>query len=544
MAMKSKEPLFASGDPFQSVEEHPEKKLVYCTYKSEGCQWTGELQKLEEHELSCPSKLVNCEFCKKFEATNKAMKQHIKSCSARSLPCPSGCGAKIMPKKMVTHVNNLCPLTIVNCEHCKDFRGPRNKFKKHEKSCPSLFEPCPNGCGAKILPNNIEEHTCNKCPLTIVNCEHCKDFQGPRNKLKKHEKSCPSLFEPCPNGCGAKILPNRIEEHTCNKCPLTIVNCEYCKDFQGPRNQLKEHDKLLHLCPNGCGVKMRAKKIEMHIKNYCPLTVQAPRSKLNKHEKSCPSSSQPCPNGCGAMVHVSEIQAHIDRICSLTIVSCEFAYAGCKVVKHRRDMKRHIEEAKDEHLGWMSDNIKKLEKENAKLRSDYKNLVLSVHRLEKEIANLELDNENLVSLCGDVGRLKVENDEVKSENAYLCGKVERLEEEIEKLKSDNADKDKVLKLLRKRLEKNSRLEGDFSAQILASNFPPRTNIELIRSIFSQFGKVKDVRPFFKNDAVFIEFEDSTSRSKAVNKHLKSGIRIHGTLLKIYIYQSMGVYYWS
>ena len=330
MAMKSKKLLCESGDPFQFVEEHPEEKLVYCTYKSEGCQWTGELQKLEEHKLSCPNKLVNCEFCKKFEATNKAMKKHIKSCPARSLPCPNGCGAKVMPKKMVTHVNNLCPLTS---ELCKDLQGPRYKLKKHEQSCPSLFELCPNGCGAKILPKNIEEHICSKCPLTIVNCKHCKDFQGPRKQLKKHEKSCPSLFEPCPNGCGEKILPKDIEEHICTKCPLTIVTCEHCKDFRGPRNKLEKHEKscpsLFEPCPNGCGAKIMPKRIEEHICNKCPLTVvncehcedfQGSRNQLKEHEKLL----HLCPNRCGVKMKAKKIKMHIQDYCPLTVISCKY----------------------------------------------------------------------------------------------------------------------------------------------------------------------------------------------------------------------------
>ena len=304
------------------------KKLVYCTYKSKGCLWTGELQKLEKHELSCINKPIKCEFCKEFQGTNREMKQHKKSCSAgsRLSPCPKGCGANIMLKNIETHVQKKCPFTVVKCKYCMDFQAPPNKMKKHEKSCHSQLEPnpgpttktsdkaklvcvsCPKLCGMWIMPYEVNTHIYNDCPHTLISCEHCKTFQAPRNKMNDHIRLCPGLIpkskarlSQCPNRCGVQMKPKDTVRHIQEHYPLAAVVCRYCKEFKAPK-------------------------------------------KIKSHEKSCSSNIKVCPNGCGMNIHTSKIKVHTDNECTLTVISCEFAYTGCKAEKRRCEMEEHIKE--------------------------------------------------------------------------------------------------------------------------------------------------------------------------------------------------------
>lgn len=420
------------------------------------------------------------------------------------------------------------------------------KLKELTKHIIIMSIPCPQKCGSKVMANNIEAHISKRCPLTVVTCQHCKDFQAPRNELNKHEKLChsqsvPSLIHrpleatklaPCPNRCGAEMKPKKIEAHMRNYCPLTVDSCKYCKDFQAPRKKLNKHEKLcakLALCPNGCGVRIKPENVDAHVRKHCLITCQyckhfqARRKELKKHEMSCPASVEPCPNGCGKRVHASKMKDHIDKVCSLTPISCEFAYAGCTVVKHRRDMKQHIKEAKGEHLILTRDKVWSLEEEIAKLTLDNEHLVELCSHANMENERIKSENEKM---HGDRETLEKENEKLKSGNDKMHRDIEKLEKENDKLQSNIAAKDEAITQLRKKSE------SDISAQILVSNLPPRTTKESLSRIFSRFGRVKNIRLFFRDDVAFIDFEDSTSRSLALDHHFKSGISLRGTLFKI------------
>ena len=348
--------------------------------------------RVKKHEESCnkPKKSIKCAFCKEFQGTNKEIKQHKKSCSARSRfdlsPCPKGCGAKIMPKNIDTHVCEKCPLIIVKCKYCKDFQAPQKEMKDHEKSCPAklVCVSCPNVCGVWLMPNEVNAHIYNHCPHTLIFCDHCKTFQAPRNKMNKHVKSCPgpipkpkarkeARLSPCPAGCGVQLKPINIERHIHEDCPLTVVVCKYCKKFKAPPKKTKSHEEL------------------------------------------CPSNIEVCPNGCGMKMHTSNIKAHTDNECTLTVISCEFAYTGCKVEKRRCEMDKHIEE---EHPFLAS-------------------MTRKVKQLEVKVKELKLDNEHLVCLCSDINRLQRENKLLKKSLLSMSGETDMLQYRRLKLQNEN-----------------------------------------------------------------------------------------------------------
>ena len=39
---------------------------------------------------------------------------------------------------------------------------------------------------------------------------------------------CQYKSEDCPNGCGQKLLLDQVEAHLMNECVLRDVNCKYC----------------------------------------------------------------------------------------------------------------------------------------------------------------------------------------------------------------------------------------------------------------------------------------------------------------------------
>ena len=124
------------------------QKKVRCTHKEEGCKWVGELSALDEHldvtkrmdgctfkfircsfcssmlrldrigdhEASCPRKPVICEYCNIFQCLRHELPQHWENCGLYPIVCPKGCGAKVTRISLDKHYRNWCPLSIVDCE--------------------------------------------------------------------------------------------------------------------------------------------------------------------------------------------------------------------------------------------------------------------------------------------------------------------------------------------------------------------------------------------------------------------------------------------
>lgn len=108
---------FRSVIPDKLLQRTLNQKLVYCTHKSEGCQWTGALSESEEHQLNCAWKPILCQFCKKFQAPDVELKKHQKSaCPARLILCPNGCGTTLKNTNIKAHVETKCPQSVVCCE--------------------------------------------------------------------------------------------------------------------------------------------------------------------------------------------------------------------------------------------------------------------------------------------------------------------------------------------------------------------------------------------------------------------------------------------
>ena len=179
------------------------EKLVYCSNKSRGCTWTGELRQLEDGHLNvsqatpdehgCQYVLVVCSQCKRIKVERHAMKDH-------------------MQKE--------CPRRVVVCVHCTTHRAPFEDIGRiHNPVCPYVPVPCPKGCGAKPYRMNIETHLADRCP---------------NNPL------------PCPFhivGCSKKLTGSQMERHLRDRavCSGHVSNVE--KAIDTLKRKLGDKDK-------------------------------------------------------------------------------------------------------------------------------------------------------------------------------------------------------------------------------------------------------------------------------------------------------------
>jgi len=112
---------------------------VRCHNKQAGCEWTGDLGKVEEH-------IVNCGFA--------------------SLRCIK-CGQLMQQRLMTKHQDFLCPFCQYECEYCRSYVNTyKDVITNHWPICESFPVPCPNDCPKGSIPRNrLMEHIRSECKV-------------------------------------------------------------------------------------------------------------------------------------------------------------------------------------------------------------------------------------------------------------------------------------------------------------------------------------------------------------------------------------------
>ena len=134
---------------------------LFCSYRSAGCEWNGELRNVEEHLNDCLYQDVECEDC-----NETVLKLHLQ-----------------------THKTNECPERRYKCPLCKEEETYRSITTTHTSECPEAIVECQNtGCTVSVKRSELPLHT-EVCPKQIVQCPFnhmgC-GFQSERDKLPVH----------------------------------------------------------------------------------------------------------------------------------------------------------------------------------------------------------------------------------------------------------------------------------------------------------------------------------------------------------------------
>lgn len=139
----------------------------FCYNKSRGCQWTGQLANLQDHDSECPFSEIKC------------------------LYSDLGCSVVVLRYLLAKHIENDCLYKVVNCPYCElGFSGV--KMREHLEVCGKFPVKCPHGCDQdEILREKLQDHS-NSCPKVPVQCSFsgmgCK-FRGSRESLEDHISS-------------------------------------------------------------------------------------------------------------------------------------------------------------------------------------------------------------------------------------------------------------------------------------------------------------------------------------------------------------------
>ena len=197
---------------------------VFCSHKKDGCDWQGELGKLEEH--------LN---------VNPDPKQRLAGCGHTEIEC-SYCRKKYQRRAIKTHQASQCTKRPHLCGMCHEYKSTYSIVKsQHESVCKCRPVECPNLCGEKLQHQHLAEHISTKCPLSIIRC----NFSDV--------------------GCSAKIqrrdLPSHLQENiTAHMSLLALGNKRLQLQLQAQDNKIRQQAEK---------IKKQEEKIAKQAREIC-----------------------------------------------------------------------------------------------------------------------------------------------------------------------------------------------------------------------------------------------------------------------------------
>ena len=192
----------------------------------------------------------------------------------------------------------------------------------------------------------------SSCPLITRGCKWLGVLGGCQN----HLDTCGYVYETCKQRCGVVLQRNELNVHEMEKCPQRLVECEHCN------NEFELCDMSAHL-------------------DVCP-----------KMEVSCELK-------CGVVMYREVMTQHVEVDCPEKAIVCLYAKYKCVGLIKRKDMNKHLEERRMEHLELkLNDFIMESSKEFeiiAKQKEKISEQSATIEIMSQEIKSLEKGLENL-----------------------------------------------------------------------------------------------------------------------------------------------------
>ncbi len=199
----------AKGDKFNHFLDKKIKReiaglKIQCTLKAKGCQWRGELEKLDNHIKSDDG----CGFIKVVCPNNPQILSFF------DISCP-----EIFRKDLQEHTSNKCEFRSVICTYCKEKQQYFYQLDYHHTWCPQYPLPCPNKCGVVNIPRESLSTHHDKCPLEPVKCPFAEA------------------------GCQTKLTRNQLEEHTVSNLQTHLL--QLMADYSKTKTTLAKTETTL-----------------------------------------------------------------------------------------------------------------------------------------------------------------------------------------------------------------------------------------------------------------------------------------------------------
>ena len=142
---------------------------VYCSYKSAGCEWKGELGELERHFNLDPN-----------------LEPVEGQCDFVEVQCSLECGKTIQRRHLQDHQSNECENRPFSCKYC-DFKSTYGEVvNDHLLTCQCYPEVCPNKCSDDVMERRrLKRHLDEECKMQEIECKF--SHAGCPSKIKRQD---------------------------------------------------------------------------------------------------------------------------------------------------------------------------------------------------------------------------------------------------------------------------------------------------------------------------------------------------------------------
>ena len=145
---------------------------AYCPNYEKGCEWTGSLNKVDNHlSEMCQFTVITCDQCLE-SLQRKYLNEHKKEkCLKRSIVCPC-CGYPKQQTRKGTSPWYVSTLAKAFGYSTAEFTY-QHLIQYHYRDCPKWPLRCPNHCGTDdmLTRSTLKDHLENHCLEQVTSCQ-------------------------------------------------------------------------------------------------------------------------------------------------------------------------------------------------------------------------------------------------------------------------------------------------------------------------------------------------------------------------------------
>ena len=321
---------------------------------------------------------IRCQGIMREVCTSSGGEQFCSSCKSEGEQANSN----LQMDNMILSFKSSCPLIARGCEWLGVLGGCQN----HLDTCGYVYETCKLRCGVVLQRNKLSVHEMEKCPHRIVECEHCNnEFEF--CELHTHLGVCHKMEVSCELKCGKIMCREVMAQHLKQECGL-----------------------MVEMCKLGCGKEMTRNELRIHMTDTCvQRLIQCEHCKgdfkfcdMSAHLKVCPKMEMSCELKCGVVMCREVMTQHLEMDCVEKAIECPYAKYKCVGLIKRKDMSKHLEERRVEHLELkLNDFIMESSKEFeiiAKQKDKIFEQSATIETMSQKIESLEKEVKNLNSI--------------------------------------------------------------------------------------------------------------------------------------------------